>query len=290
MISQYYPKSTEDIVEFDYLKRGVYEVLEQQLLTNIELITKNLMCQTMTSDAIGAISNIVFGDSSIRDPEAFLDRINQQEESGEERFISMLNQDTSEYGVVVESVTDSRSVWQVRYEDKFRLMFDCGLHIFEELKPKPNARLVRRWCEWNQISLDPAFSKNDYVLNAPQNTWSVMFNKGIHIYDHMGAGKNNVQAGTVDDYSSGALYTDHIMFSGFRPAGLIDVVGRMYSWDALSTLSRVAATLPINLKVMYFGWANGKLGEWDDGEKSMNRNAVCHAATGILVLYGECYD
>lgn len=299
MISQYYPQSTQDIVDFDYLKRGVYEVLEKQLLTDIELITQNLMCKTMTSDAIGAISNIVFGDSSIRDPDTFIEKINEPKGGGgEEGFIRRLDRAAFDYDVLVESVTDSRPVSQVRNEDKFRLVFEYAIHIFEDLKPKPDAKLLRKWFDKNNIPLTTHLTKNDCVVNAPQNVWSVMFNKGIHIFDHMGVGRrirDGILSGTVDDFRSGKSMdiwgtSNDVMFSGYREAGIIDVIGKMYSWDALSTLSREAATLPINLKVMYFGWANGKLGEWDDGEKSMNRNPVCHGASGILVLYGDCYD
>lgn len=294
MISQYYPQSVESIVEFDCLKRGVYEVLETQLLTDIELITQNLMCKTMTSDAIGAMSNVVFGDSSIRDPDTFIEKINETKGFGEDKFIARLRQETVEYNVVVESITDSRPVHQVRNEDKFRLVFDFAIHVFEDLKPKPNAKWIRYWFDKNNIPLTTQLSKNDCVVSSPTNVWSIMFNKGIHIFDHMGVNLNrsDVVKGTIDDFRSGydldaCATPNDVMFSGYRAAGIIDVVGRMYSWDALSTLSRAAATLPINLKVMYFGWANGKLGEWDDGEKSTNRNAVCHGATGILVLYGE---
>lgn len=292
MISQYYPQSTENIIEFDYLKRGVYEVLEQQLLTNIELITQNLMCKTMTSDAIGAISNIVFGDSSIRDSDTFIEKINEPKGGdGEQEFIRRLDSAAMDYDVIVESLTDSLPVHQIRNVPKFRLVFDFAIHVFDDLKPKANAKLVHKWFDENNIPLTTQLSKNSCVVSAPQDVWSVMFNKGIHIFDHMGIVRWS-QDGTIDDYRGGRGLNQYrgvydVMFSGYRDAGIIDVIGRMYSWDALSTLSRVAATLPINLKVMYFGWANGKLGEWDDGEKSLNRNAVCHGATGILVLYGE---
>lgn len=290
MIRQYYPKSVSNVVEFDAIKSAIEMTFEKSFLEQVVLFGRNVMCKTMTEDAISAISSIVFEDSSITTFEGLSEKLNTAPRITESTLFDKLNSVMPEGYAAVNVFPET-----IAHE----MYYGAAMAVFDELVPSKKNNITLEYISRLGYQTPTTKSSGMWALDANHaNTYAVMVNKGVHSYDG-----GDYQPVPADDlvitHHEKVRFGNGAMFSGHRSAGLIDIVGYMYDWDVLNTLANVGSMLPINMRMMYFGWNRGILGRWGTENRgietsnevhaveSFNRNPVCHSATAALILLAE---